>query len=43
MCPTYAIKLSLKIRLINVEALKIDSSIFKTFGIVLVSFQIEDK
>ena len=39
----YASKLGLKIRFINIKALKIENSIFKTFKIALASFQIEDK
>ena len=39
----YALKLDLKICYINVKAQKIDSSIFKTFEMVLASFQVEDK
>ena len=39
----YAAKLGLKICHINVEAQKINNSTFKTFGIVLASFQVEDK
>lgn len=36
-------KLGLKVYSTNVGAQKIDSSIFKTFGMVLTSFQVEDK
>ena len=43
MTPGYASKLSLKVRLIDVGAQKINGSIFKTFGMVLASFQVEDK
>ena len=39
----YALKLGLKIHLINVKAQKIDNSTLETFEIVLASFQIEDK
>ena len=39
----YASKLGLKIYYTNVGAQKIDSSTLKIFGIVLTSFQIEDK
>ena len=43
MTPGYASKLGLKVRPTDVGAQKIDSSTLKTFGIVLVSFQVEDK
>ena len=43
MMLAYALKLGLKICRINVGAQKIDGSILKTFGIVLASFQVEDK
>lgn len=43
MTLTYTSKLSLKARHTNVRAQKIDSSIFSIFGIVLASFQIENK
>ena len=39
----YALKLSLKVRIINIGVQNIDNSIFKTFGIVLASFQVENK
>lgn len=39
----YTARLRLKARSTNVNAQKIDSSTLKTFGIVLTSFQIEDK
>lgn len=39
----YAAKLSLKVWLINVGAQKIDGSILETFGMILASFQVEDK
>ena len=42
MISGYAAKLGLKARLTNVWAQKIDSSTFKTFGMVLASFQVED-
>ena len=38
----YASKLGLKIRLTNVGVWKIDSSILKTFEMILASFQVED-
>ena len=43
MTPTYAAKLGLKVRKTNIRAQKIDSSILKTFEIVLTDFQLEDK
>ena len=43
MTPGYALKLGLKIRPTNSGAQKIDDSTLKTFGIVLASFQMEDK
>lgn len=43
MTSIYLAKLSLKVCYINVKAQKIDNSIIKTFGIVLVNFQIKDK
>lgn len=43
MTVTYAAKLSLKVRHTNDKAQKINGSIFKTFGMVLAIFQIEDK
>lgn len=39
----YALKLGLKAQQTNVRALKINGSTFVTFGIVLTSFQVEDK
>ena len=39
----YASKLGLKVRLTNVGAQKIDGSTLQTFGMGLVSFQVEDK
>ena len=38
-----ALKLGLKIYFTNIRAQKINSSTFKTFRMVLASFQIEDK
>ena len=43
MTPKYVSKLSLKICSSDVGALKIDGSILETFGMVLASFQIENK
>ena len=37
------LKLGLKIHLINIKVEKINSSILKTFEIVLISFQVEKK
>lgn len=39
----YALKLSLKIRSINVRVYKIDGFTLKAFEIVMASFQIEKK
>ena len=43
MTPRYALKLGLKVRHNDIRAQKIDSSTFKTFGMVLASFQVENK
>lgn len=43
MTLAYIVKLGLKVLLINVRVQKIDSSILKTFEMVLASFQFEDK
>ena len=43
MSPVYTSKLGLKVHHTNVEAQKIDGSTFKTFGMVLAGFQVEDK
>ena len=43
MTPTYASKLGLRVRRTNVGAQKIDRSTLETFGMVLASFQVEDK
>ena len=43
MTPAYASKLSLQAHHTNVGAQKIDGSILQTFGMVLASFQVEDK
>lgn len=39
----YTLKLGFQVRRTNVEVQKIDSSTFKMFEIVLISFQVEDK
>ena len=41
--PTYALKLGLRVRQTDVGAQKIDGSTLETFGMVLASFQVEDK
>ena len=43
MIPEYALKLGLNVCFINVGVQKINSSIVKTFKIVLASFQIKNK
>ena len=43
MTPTYAAKLGLKVRKIDIGAQKIDGSTLETFGMVLADFQVEDK
>ena len=43
MSPAYIEKLGLKTWKINIGAQKIDGSTLKTFGMVIVDFQIEDK
>lgn len=43
MTPAYASKLGLQVRQTHVSAQKINSSILETFGMVLASFQVEDK
>ena len=43
MSPAYASKPGFKVRLTNVGAQKVDGSILERFGIVLASFQVEDK
>ena len=43
MTPGYVLKLGLKVRPTDVGAQKIDGSTLETFGMVLASFQIEDK
>ena len=43
MTPTYASKLGLTVRPTNVGAQKVDGSTLETFGMVLASFQVENK
>ena len=43
MTPAYASKLGLQVRHTDVGAQKIDGSTLETFGMVLASFQVEDK
>lgn len=43
MIPAYMTNLELKVRLINIRAQKIDSSILETFGIVLAIFLVKNK
>ena len=43
MDPAFTWKLGFHIRKTNVRAQKIDGSTFKTFGIVIANFQMEDK
>ena len=43
MTSGYALKLGLKVRLTNDGAQKIDDFTLETFGMVLASFQVEDK
>ena len=43
MNSAFAQKLGLHIRKTNVRAQKIDSSIYKTFGMVIADFQVKDK
>ena len=43
MTPAYALKLDLRACHTNVGAQKIDGSTLETFGMVLASFQVEDK
>ena len=43
MTLVYALKLGFQVSCTNIKAQKIDGSIFKTFEIVLASFQMEDK
>ena len=41
--PTYALRLSLRVHHTDVKTQKIDGFTFEIFGIVLASFQVEDK
>ena len=43
IAPAYASKLGLRVRRTDVGAQKIDGSTLETFGMVLASFQVEDK
>ena len=43
MSPTYIKKLGLKTQKFNVKAQKIDGSTFKSFGMVIADFQVENK
>ena len=43
MNPAYASRLGLQVYRTDIGAQKIDGSTFKTFGMVLASFQVEDK
>ena len=43
MSPAYASKLGLKVHYTDIGAQKIDGSTLETFGMVLASFQVEDK
>ena len=43
MTPAYTSRLDLQVHRTDIKTQKIDSSILKTFGMVLASFQIEDK
>ena len=43
MTPTYTSKIGLTVRPTNVGAQKVDGSTLETFGMVLASFQVEDK
>lgn len=43
MTSAIAAKLSLKVRAINMRAQKIDGFTFEIFGMVLASFQVENK
>lgn len=43
MTPVYSAKLGLKVRLIDIGTQKINGPTFKTFGIVLASFQVNNK
>ena len=43
MNPAYASRLGLRVHRIDIRAQKIDGSTLETFGMVLASFQVEDK
>ena len=43
MTPAYAKQLDLQVRKTDVGAQKIDSSLLRTFGMVIAGFQVEDK
>ena len=43
MTPAYASRLGLRVHRTNIGAQKIDGSTLETFGMVLASFQVEDK
>ena len=43
MAPAYAKKLGFRERKTDVKAQKIDGSTLKTYGIVIVGFQVQDK
>ena len=43
MTPAYISKLVLKVHPTDIKAQKIDGSTLETFGMVLASFQVEDK
>ena len=43
MTPAYAAYLSLKVRVTNVSAQKIDRSSLATYGMVIAAFQVVDK
>lgn len=43
MILAYAASLSLKVQLIDIKVQKINKFIFKTFGIIIASFQITKK
>ena len=43
MTPAYAKQLDLQVQKTDVGAQKIDNSLFKTFEMVIASFQVEDK
>ena len=43
MTPAYTLKLGLRVRQTNIQAQKINGSTLEMFGMVLASFQVEDK